>query len=267
MFTSTRERLAPLLDRYGPRRAPRGTRRTWLDILVVVWLAWVYDAINNLPSVRQAAAYRHGRLLYSIEHTLHLDPEHAINHWLAAHWTLAHVVVWYYNNVHGLMTFGMIGVLWWLRPQLLRELRPALIMLNLVAMAVFWAYPTASPRMLVSHGYVDLTAAVAHLPVWTAGATARYANQLQSFPSLHIAWAVWVSIAAWRLTRRRWLRAAAVIYPFITTFAVMATANHFLLDAIGGALLTFACVPPADRLMRAVRAWSARRVALGPAPG
>ena len=31
-----------------------------------------------------------------------------------------------------------------------------------------------------------------------------------------------------------WLRALAVVYPFVTGFAVLATGNHFVLDILGG---------------------------------
>jgi hypothetical protein len=40
------------------------------------------------------------------------------------------------------------------------------------------------------------------------------------------------------LSERRWLRALACVYPFATTYAVMATANHYLLDAVAGAGMT-----------------------------
>ncbi len=57
-------------------------------------------------------------------------------------------------------------------------------------------------------------------------------------PSLHIAWAVWCTLAVWRATRR-WARALASVYPLATAFAVLATGNHFLLDMLAG-LLAFA---------------------------
>ncbi len=37
------------------------------------------------------------------------------------------------------------------------------------------------------------------------------------------------------LVRRRWVKALVVVYPFLTLFAIVVTANHFWLDAAGGA--------------------------------
>ena len=53
-------------------------------------------------------------------------------------------------------------------------------------------------------------------------------------PSLHIAWAVWCTVALWRISGRRWVRVLAVLYPCVTAVAVLATGNHFLLDIAGG---------------------------------
>jgi membrane-associated phospholipid phosphatase len=91
---------------------------------------------------------------------------------------------------------------------------------------------------MISTGYVDLVARTEHLPVWQIGDTALHSNQLCSLPSLHIAWATWCSIAVWQMTQRRWLRAIAIVYPLLTTLAVMATGNHYLADAVAGAGLT-----------------------------
>jgi hypothetical protein len=56
-------------------------------------------------------------------------------------------------------------------------------------------------------------------------------------PSLHIGWSVWCGIVLFRLARHRWAQAAGVAYPVITLFVILGTANHFLLDAVGGLLV------------------------------
>ena len=54
-------------------------------------------------------------------------------------------------------------------------------------------------------------------------------------PSLHTAWAVWVTVAVLMLTTRWWIRTLAVIYPLVTVVVVIATGNHYLLDTVAGA--------------------------------
>lgn len=218
-----------------------GSRRErllfFVDLLIVAWLIWLFDAINNLAPVRQALAEHDGQRVLDFERSLHLAPEHALNVWLAHRHTLSQIVVFWYENVHIVVTLAMFAWLWWRRADVLNVMRPTLVIINLIALAVFWSFPTAPPRMLAG-GYVDLVAVAQHLPPWQLGATALHSNQLCALPSLHIAWATWSSIAAWRLSEHRWVRALALVYPLVTSYAVMATANHYLADCLAGAAIT-----------------------------
>jgi hypothetical protein len=224
----------------GARRAVPGRRlQLLLDLVLVAWLIWLFDAVNNLAPVRQRLAERDGERVLDLERSLHLAPEHALDTWLTSRRALSQITVFWYENVHIAMTLAVLAWLWWRRPDLLGVMRATLVIVTLIALAIFWSFPTAPPRMLPG-GYPDLVELVHHLPPWTLGATALHSNQLCSMPSLHVAWATWCAIALWRISSRRWLRAIAVVYPLLTSFAVMATGNHYLADAVAGAAITLA---------------------------
>ncbi len=206
--------------------------RWWLEGLTIAWLCWVYDAITNLAPLRLHAALAHAQDVLDLERTLHIDPEHALDRWLAGHSTLGLVVSDYYDNAHFVVTLGLLGFLWWRRADIYRPLRNALVLVNVLAFVVFWRFPVAPPRMLP--GFVDVVASTHAVGSWHTGALASQANQLAAMPSLHIAWAAWCTVVVWRIASRRWLRALAVLYPFATAFAVLATGNHFVLDVLGG---------------------------------
>jgi hypothetical protein len=229
-------------ERGGPARvAPRArvldARRTrwWFEAAVVVFLAWIYDAITNLAPLRLHTALAHGRDMLSLEATLHIDPERALDHWLAGHHTLGLVISDYYDNAHFAVTLGLLGLLWWKRADLYRCLRSSLVLVNLLGFLVFWLYPVAPPRMLA--GFTDVVAATGAIGSWHTGSLASHANELAAMPSLHIAWAGWCTVAVWQMTSRGWLRAVALAYPFATTFAVLATGNHYVLDVLAGWLV------------------------------
>jgi hypothetical protein len=226
-------------SRHLPRRYAglRGRSHLLFDLLLVAWLIWLFDAVNNLAPVRQLLAERNGERVLDLERSLHLAPEHALDTWLASHATLSQVVVFWYENVHITVTIAVFAWLCWRRPDFLGVMRATLAIVTLIALAVFWSFPVAPPRMLPGN-YPDLVELVHHLPPWTLGATALHSNQLCSMPSLHVAWATWCSIAIWRMSSRRSLRAIAVVYPLLTSFAVMATGNHYLADAVAGAAIT-----------------------------
>lgn len=213
--------------------APIRRTRWWVELLAIAWLAWLYDVVTGAAPLRQGLALRHGRSLLDLEQSLGIAPERTLNHWLAAHRTLGTALSYYYDNAHFVVTFALLGWLWWRRADVYRPLRSALVCANLIGLIVFWLYPVAPPRML--GGFTDVIASSHTFGSWHTGRLASDADQLAAMPSLHIAWAVWCAVALWRISRRRWVRALALLYPCFTAFVVLCTANHYLLDVLAGA--------------------------------
>ncbi len=212
--------------------------RLWIEALVVIWLCWVYDAISNLAPLRLHAALAHALGILRLERALHLDPELTLNRWLSAHHALGLVVSDYYDNAHFIVTLGLLGWLWYARPDIYRPLRNTLVAINVVGFLIFWLYPVAPPRMLLGIGFDDVVAATHALGSWHTGALASAANQLAAMPSLHMAWATWCTLAMWRLSTSRWVRGLAIVYPCATAVAVLSTGNHFLADVLAGVAST-----------------------------
>jgi len=229
----TRGSAAPIPALSALRPAQTRTR-WWVEGLVIVWLCWVYDATTNFAPLRLHVAIGNAWSVLHLEQSLHLDPELALDRWLAGHHTLGLIVSDYYDNAHFVVTLGLLGWLWWRRADLYRPLRNSLVLVNVLAFIVFWCYPVAPPRMLSSYGFTDVVASSHAFGSWHTGALASHANQLAAMPSLHMAWAAWCTIALWRISQRLWVRGLAVLYPCLTAVAVLATGNHFLLDIVGG---------------------------------
>jgi hypothetical protein len=239
------------------------TRRTplWAEAVVIAWLCWVYDAINNLAPLRVHAALVHGWAVLHFEQGLGLDPEIALNHWLTRHHTLGLVLSDYYDNAHFVVTLGLLGWLWYRRADIYRPLRNALVTINVLGLAVFWLYPTAPPRLLSGGGFSDVVASTHALGGWHTGPLATVANQFAAMPSLHMAWAVWCSLVLWSLSSRLWVRVAAILHLCMTCLAVLATGNHYLLDVLAGVATAAVAVALVRALEAVWRARGARRPA------
>jgi hypothetical protein len=239
--------VGPAAGAFSRVRAAR--TRWWVEALTIAWLCWVYDAIVNFAPLRLHAALSHGEGVLGLERTLGIDPELGLDRWLAAHHTLGLVVSDYYDNAHFVVTLGLLGWLWWRRADLYRPLRNSLVAVNAIGFAVFWLYPVAPPRMLAGAGFSDVVASTHAFGSWHTGALASAANQLAAMPSLHMAWAAWCAVALWRLSSRVWVRGLALLHPCMTTVAVLATGNHYVLDVLAGvatlgaAMLTAAAIP------------------------
>jgi PAP2 superfamily len=224
----------PVTTGAGAAASVQSHKRTrwWIEALAIAWLCWIYDAINDLAHLRLHTALVHGRGILALERTLHIDPELALDRWMAAHPSVGLLVSDYYDNAHFIVTLGLLGWLWWRRADIYRPWRNVLVLVNVLAFVVFWRYPVAPPRMLP--GFTDVVAATHAIGSWHTGALATHANELAAMPSLHIAWAVWCTLVAWRICARAWVRALALAYPFATAFAVLSTGNHYVLDLLGG---------------------------------
>jgi hypothetical protein len=56
-------------------------------------------------------------------------------------------------------------------------------------------------------------------------------------PSVHCAWALWCACALVPRLKHWWSRSLAVLYPALTVSVIVMTANHYLLDAVGGFII------------------------------
>ncbi len=213
---------------------PRRRSPLWVEALVILWLCWLYDAMNNLSPLRLRTALGHAVSILHFENVWHLNPELSLNAWAAAHSAIALPMADFYDTAHFVVTLSVVALLWWRYPHLYRPLRNSLVLINVIGFLVFWAYPLAPPRMLPSAGFVDVVAVTHALGSWRTSAMASQANELAAMPSLHMAWACWTTAALWQVLRARRGRPLLLIYPAMTALVVMATANHFLLDVIAG---------------------------------
>jgi hypothetical protein len=104
-----------------------------------------------------------------------------------------------------------------------------------VALVLFAIFPLAPPRFMDIPGIVDTIAV--HGPLWYGSRDAAvYYNAYAAMPSLHFAWTLLFGIMFWR-SQRRILRILGVLYPTATFFAIVITGNHYVIDAVGGALM------------------------------
>ena len=225
----------------APKRRRRNpfTRRLpwWGEILIAVVFYWIYNFVQALTQGDDEKAIANGHHIVNAEKSLHIWAEPAINHWAAGHHTLSLIMGYDYGLAHALVTATVLGFLWWKRPRLEVPMRNGLVALSMVALIVYWAYPVAPPRLTVS-GLTD-TLLVNNI-LGARNVHQGVVNLYAAMPSLHVAWSLWCAAAIVFSLRSRW-RHLAWLYPLWTTFVIVATANHYFLDAAAGAL--FALVP------------------------
>jgi hypothetical protein len=148
----------------------------------------------------------------------------------------------YYGTLHFIITGGL---LWWVylrRHEHYRQYRNLLGMTTALALIGYFLFPLAPPRMEVCHHggpdcFVDTLDKIGGLWSYHSSAAKAIANPFAAMPSLHFGWALWCGTLLWSFARHPIVRTLSVIYPILTLLAIVVTANHYWLDAAGGAVI------------------------------
>jgi hypothetical protein len=207
-------------------------RMVWpFELAVLVIGDVVYERIRAMAPTRETLAYRNADRLLALEPGAVERFEHWLNQMVADHHWLALGTGYYYFSLHLTVTASLLFWLWWRRPGVYPVARSALLILSYGALVFFWLLPVAPPRLVIPDTFDTLAAL--NLGV-EPGQTHGLVNEFAAFPSLHVGWAIWCAWALVIATRHR-LRHLAWAYPLLTTYVVVATANHYLIDVAAGA--------------------------------
>ncbi len=206
--------------------------RAWLpyEFAIVGMLVFAYDRIRGLADTREAAALHHGFQLLHLQESFGFAFELSANQWLASHPALAEMSSLYYQFAHLTVALVVLAACWVLRPEAYRAARNSLVLINLIGLAVFWAYPVAPPRLLPGAEFVDITRLAGF-----ASSSSAAPNQYAAMPSLHTAWAIWAAVVAMVLLGNGRWRLLPLLHPAVTVVVICATGNHYVIDAVAGA--------------------------------
>ncbi len=145
------------------------------------------------------------------------------------------VANWTYLQCQFTITFGFLLWVYLWRNDAWSYLRNTVIIGFTLGIVGYLCYPCAPPRLLphaLGYGFVDT------LKTGSAsaqgGLVAALANPYAAMPSLHTATSLLVGSSGVMLCRSPIAKAVWALYPGLVVFSIVSTANHFLLDAIGG---------------------------------
>ena len=215
----------------GRRVLPRG----WADLgrQLAIWFGFaiLYQLARGIADRNPTKAFSNGRAIVDFEtRVTHRLYELTFQNFVDQRHVLATIVSWTYWNSE--FTVVGIAVLWvyMRRHDAFVGFRNSILLANMIGLVGYILVPTAPPWMFASYGFVD---GVNH----STGALNAFANPYAAMPSLHAADALIVGIFLFRACRYWWSKAIWAAWPAWVWFCVMATANHFWLDVVGGVLV------------------------------
>ena len=220
----------------------------WLVQAVICYALYnAFEWARSQVEGSRVEAVIHARHIISTERFLHIFHEARVEHWIlpcapacnvATVSDLQRNAIRFWNVYYGLMHFVvpalvLIYLYHWhfQRYRLWRNTAGFMLAISLLG---FWLYPVLPPRLLPMHfGFFDAS----HYGGWGAIGKAEagpMANAYAAMPSLHIGWSTWSACAAVPVVRNRVMKVLLILHPIVTFFAVVVTANHYILDGVGG---------------------------------
>ncbi|HWB22277.1 MAG TPA: phosphatase PAP2 family protein [Gaiellaceae bacterium] len=224
-----------------PRRLPRLV----LDWAPLAAILLIYDLLRG---------YADG-LLFPAHTTPQIDADQWIfgkpvpTVWLQDHlWHGAHHLHWwdYASWVvylsHFVATLVVAASLWlWAHDKFARYAQMVCV-LALMGFATYVLFPAVPPWMASSESYIDHTQRIigvvwAQIPIGHFSGMfqkgQRYANNVAAMPSLHAGYSMLITLYLWSLVPR-WCRVLLVLYPLAMAFALVYSAEHYVIDCLVG---------------------------------
>ena len=202
-----------------------------VEAFAVLALYGLYEATRGLIVGDRASAVRHAHDVASLERSLHVFVEGHVQDAARSLPGLLGTLGMLYLTLH--LTVTGLYLLWLhrRRPNAFPFVRTTLLLASALALIGYLAFPTAPPRDAslgiadtISGGRVDLN----------HGLISSLYNPFAAVPSMHVGYAVIIGASLVHHGARPLLRVLGVAYPALVLFVVVATGNHFLVDAAAG---------------------------------
>jgi membrane-associated phospholipid phosphatase len=231
----------------GSALAASARRGLLREAALVAFAIILYFGIRNLTAGSPAAAFANAGRLLDLERALGLAREEALQAAVTGTDALVTLANWVYIWGHWPVILSAAVVLYVHDRRRYVLLRNALFVSGALGFLFFALFPVAPPRLLPLE-LVDTVTEQSH--AYRALQPPGLTNQYAAFPSLHAGWNLLVGIVVFSATTRLAVRAFAVASPLAMAFAVVVTANHFLVDVVAGAVVVLVGLGVAVLLQR-----------------
>ena len=238
MTRYVRPRVGRLLNDAKFSIAPRGGEDVLREGMIMLACYAAYDISRAVVMGRETVAMANGMFFMNLEKALGIYWEPWIQGRLSASEPLMQFLVWAYTGLH--LPF-IIGTMIWVFTQRRSQwplFRNWFLGMNFIAVILFFLLPTAPPRMIFTSGIADIN--YLHGVREQILENGFLANPFAAMPSLHFAYALFIALAVFVLANHRRLRWVSFAYPALVLVAIVATGNHFIVDAVAGGLVVLA---------------------------
>lgn len=210
-------------------------------MLIIAAFYGLYTLVRDIRGdkpVSVAQAFTNARRLIHVERWFGLFHEANVQHFFLSQRWLIELCDDFYGTLHFIAAITVLVVLFFWFPTRYRIWRNTLALATGLALIGFFFFPLMPPRLLpAGYHFVDTLRVVGGLWNFSSGPVNDISDQYAAMPSLHTTWSAWCACAVYPLIRPRWARPLVFLYPAVTIFAIVVTANHYFGDVIAGLVL------------------------------
>jgi membrane-associated phospholipid phosphatase len=237
------------------RFLPRGPVDLIVQLAVIAagYYAWRYarGAVDGSAT----AAFAHARDLVDVQRSLGTLIEPSVQDWAVSTGWPAEIARWGYANLHFKGSCLALAATYFIFRGSFGFVRNMVLAAMAISVIGYALYPTAPPRFLPELGLDPSSAVTGNQPLLSSPGDPLF-NPFAAVPSMHVGLSL---IFAWSLAllvRPRALKALLFCYPLLMTYVVVASGNHFWLDAVFGLLTAALATGVAMLLARLNSDWS-----------
>ena len=205
------------------------------QITLVIGLAEAYRLLRRLIPTDWPQAVANAHHVFRLERVSHIAWEQGIQQWFLQFPTLVRGMNWFYLSSHFVVTGAFFVWLYWRDREGFAIFRDGFLLATAIALVIHWRYPTAPPR-LAQMGVKDTIDLYSGVNIGRPQHE-RFSNPVAAVPSLHAGWAIAVGAGLLLYGRNLLARAAGIAYPAAVLLTIVVTGNHFIFDAVAGALV------------------------------
>ena len=189
-------------------------------------------AIRGKKSIFDTAEL-HGVQILALEHVLHLDVELAVQQFILqrAGWLMNLLARVYYSHIVLGVAFYVYCYTFFSRAQY-RIIRRTMALENVIAFMIISLWRCMPPRLLPEeYGFIDVLHSNKGGSAWTQN---KFQLTIAAMPSLHFGNSALIAFCLASFSPHRFLRTIAPLWPVMMGLTIVATANHYILDAVVG---------------------------------
>jgi hypothetical protein len=228
-----------------------------LVLLLVVYQG--YQVVRGIADGRDLVAFTNAEHVMSLERSVGAFFEAGFQQALLEHRWLIDFANWAYFNTHFVITIAFLAWLYLFRNEHFYFVRNMFMVAMVLALVGYAAFPTAPPRFFPELGFTDTIATFTGIEQDENTTASFLVNPYAAVPSMHIAFALMITVPAMALSASAWARALWSAYPLLVFFVIVVTANHYWFDAAAGAAVACMAALAAQQLARArPEVWSWR---------